>query len=140
MTSAKCWKQDQGRRFRRENTSRKDPRVELSVAIDLDIEGCTKPAAVTPALCLVVADLCNLPFRAEAMNLSWNGGAVGTFVPQDPSSAVAEMARVTRKGGSVFVGSRTSTDRWDSSLRSERPIRASRWTDLQRGSGFTEKC
>jgi SAM-dependent methyltransferase len=79
-----------------------DPRVEFSVAIDLDIEALYEARRRDSALCLVVADLCNLPFRAETMNLSWNSSTV-EHLP-DPSCAVAEMARVTRKGGSVFVG------------------------------------
>ena len=36
------------------------------------------------------------------MNLSWNSSTI-EHLP-DPSCAVAEMARVTRNGGSVFVG------------------------------------
>jgi SAM-dependent methyltransferase len=79
-----------------------DPRVEFSVAIDLDIEALHEARHRDSALCLVVADLCNLPFRAETMNLSWNSSTI-EHLP-DPSCAVAEMARVTRKGGSVFVG------------------------------------
>jgi len=79
-----------------------DPRVEFSVAIDLDIEALYEARRRDSALCLVVADLCNLPFRAETMNLSWNSSTI-EHLP-DPSCAVAEMARVTRKGGSVFVG------------------------------------
>jgi len=79
-----------------------DPRVEFSVAIDLDIEALYEARRRDSALCLVVADLCNLPFRAETMNLSWNSSTI-EHLP-DPSCAVAEMARVTRNGGSVFVG------------------------------------
>ncbi len=79
-----------------------DRRVELSVAIDLDIDALHQARHRDPALCLVVADLCDLPFRAETMDLVWNSSTV-EHLP-DPSCAVDEMARVTQKGGSVFVG------------------------------------
>jgi SAM-dependent methyltransferase len=79
-----------------------DPRVELSVAMDLDIEALHQARQRDPGLCLVVADLRNLPFKTDSMDLSWNSSTV-EHLP-DPSIAVAEMARVTRNGGSVFVG------------------------------------
>jgi SAM-dependent methyltransferase len=79
-----------------------DSRVELSVAMDLDIEALHEARQRDSSLCLIVADLRNLPFRAESMDLSWNSSTV-EHLP-NPASAVAEMARVTRKGGSVFVG------------------------------------
>jgi SAM-dependent methyltransferase len=80
----------------------RDHRVELSIAIDLDIDALHEARRRDPALCLIVADLRNLPFKAESMDLSWNSSTV-EHLP-NPSSAVEEMARVTRKGGSVFVG------------------------------------
>jgi SAM-dependent methyltransferase len=79
-----------------------DPRVEFSVAIDLDIEALYEARRRDPNLCLVVADLRNLPFKTESIDLSWNSSTI-EHLP-NPSSAVVEMARVTRKGGSVFVG------------------------------------
>jgi SAM-dependent methyltransferase len=79
-----------------------DRRVGLSVAVDLDIDALHEARRRDPNLCLVVADLRNLPFKTESIDLSWNSSTI-EHLP-NPSSAVVEMARVTRKGGSVFVG------------------------------------
>jgi SAM-dependent methyltransferase len=76
-----------------------DKRVGLSVAVDLDIDALHE-ARRRDANSLV----CGLahPFKTESMDLSWNSSTI-EHLP-NPSSAVVEMARVTRKGGSVFVG------------------------------------
>jgi SAM-dependent methyltransferase len=79
-----------------------DSRVELCVAMDLDAEALHQARQRDPNLCLVVADLRYLPFKTESIDLSWNSSTV-EHLP-NPASAVAEMARVTRRGGSVFVG------------------------------------
>ncbi len=79
-----------------------DSRVDLGVAMDLDIEALHQARQRDPNLCLVVGDLRNLPFKTGSLDLSWNSSTV-EHLP-NPASAVAEMARVIRKGGSVFVG------------------------------------
>ncbi len=79
-----------------------DKRVELCVAVDLDIEALHEARRRDPGLCLVVADVRNLPFKTETFDLSWNSSTV-EHLPI-PCTAVSEMARVTRKGGKVFVG------------------------------------
>jgi ubiquinone/menaquinone biosynthesis C-methylase UbiE len=79
-----------------------DQRVELGIAVDLDIEALHEARRRDPGLCLVVADLRSLPFKSESLDLSWNSSTI-EHLP-NASSAVAEMARVTRTGGSVFVG------------------------------------
>lgn len=78
------------------------PRVNVSIAVDLDLEALLEARRRDPALVLVVADLCNLPFRDESLDLVWNSSTV-EHVP-DLLCALTEMARVTRTGGRVFVG------------------------------------
>ena len=80
----------------------KDRRVELGVAVDIDVDALYEARRRDTTLCLVVADLCSLQFGDDSIDLSWNSSTI-EHLP-DPSCAVAEMARVTRKGGSVFVG------------------------------------
>ncbi len=81
---------------------RTDRRVGLSVAVDIDLEALLQARNRDAALCLVVADLNNLPFKSASMDLCWNSSTI-EHLP-DPSVALAEMQRVTRRGGSVFVG------------------------------------
>jgi SAM-dependent methyltransferase len=81
---------------------RRDHRVGLSVAADIDPEALQQARSRDADLCLVVADLNNLPFRSESMDLCWNSSTI-EHLP-DPGIALAEMQRVTRQGGSVFVG------------------------------------
>ncbi|MGB6064388.1 MAG: class I SAM-dependent methyltransferase [Desulfomonilaceae bacterium] len=80
----------------------RDDRVELCVAVDLDIDALYEARHRDPGLCLVVADVRDLPFKSESLDLSWNSSTVEHL--SKPSDAVFEMARVTRKGGHVFVG------------------------------------
>jgi SAM-dependent methyltransferase len=80
----------------------RNPKIALSVAADIDLEALQQARLRDPALSLVVADLNHLPFRDEAVDLCWNSSTL-EHLP-DPSNALTEMARVARKGGSVFVG------------------------------------
>ncbi len=79
-----------------------DPRVALSIAVDFDLEALQEARRRDPALLLVLADVQNLPFRTESLDLAWNSSTV-EHLP-DPASALAEMQRITRKRGTVFVG------------------------------------
>jgi SAM-dependent methyltransferase len=81
---------------------RTDHRVGLSVAVDIDLEALLQARNRDVSLCLVVADLNNLPFRTESMDLCWNSSTV-EHLP-DPAVAIGEMQRITMRGGSVFVG------------------------------------
>jgi ubiquinone/menaquinone biosynthesis C-methylase UbiE len=81
---------------------RTDHRVGISVAVDIDLEALQQARSRDASLSLVVADLNNLPFRSESMDLCWNSSTI-EHLP-DPSAALAEMQRVTMQGGSVFVG------------------------------------
>jgi ubiquinone/menaquinone biosynthesis C-methylase UbiE len=81
---------------------RVDCRVGLSVAVDIDPEALLQARNRDASLCLVVADLNNLPFRSESMDLCWNSSTVEHL--SDPAVAIGEMQRVTMRGGSVFVG------------------------------------
>lgn len=79
-----------------------DSRVDLAVAIDIDHEALSQARKRDPKLCLVVADLNKLPFRNGCVELSWNSSTLEHL--DCPSDALCEMHRVTRSGGSVFVG------------------------------------
>jgi SAM-dependent methyltransferase len=79
-----------------------DPRVAMSVAVDFDLEALEEARRRDPALMLVLADVHMLPFRSESLDLTWNSSTV-EHLP-DPAPAIAEMQRVTRKSGTVFVG------------------------------------
>jgi ubiquinone/menaquinone biosynthesis C-methylase UbiE len=74
----------------------------LSVAVDFDLEALLEARRRDPDLALVVADLRNLPFRDESLDLVWNSSTIEHL--DDPASALVEMQRVTQQGGKVFVG------------------------------------
>ncbi|MBI4965821.1 MAG: class I SAM-dependent methyltransferase [Desulfomonile tiedjei] len=80
----------------------RDSRVELSIAADIDIEALHEARNRDPQLALVVADLQSLPFRSESVDLCWNSSTIEHLA--GPDAAIAEMHRVTRRGGKVFVG------------------------------------
>jgi ubiquinone/menaquinone biosynthesis C-methylase UbiE len=80
----------------------RNPKVGLSLAVDIDLEALEQAKHRDPALSLVVADLNFLPFRNESIDLCWNSSTI-EHLPS-PQSAVNEMVRVTRRGGNVFVG------------------------------------
>ena len=79
-----------------------DPRVELSVAVDIDMEALQEARLRDPHLAAVVADLQHLPLRAESFDLCWNSSTIEHL--DDPGGALSHMARVTRRSGKVFVG------------------------------------
>jgi SAM-dependent methyltransferase len=80
----------------------RDRRVELSIAADIDIEALNEAQRRDPQLVLLVADLQSLPFRSESVDLCWNSSTIEHL--DGPDRALAEMQRVTRRGGKVFVG------------------------------------
>jgi ubiquinone/menaquinone biosynthesis C-methylase UbiE len=80
----------------------RDRRVALSIAVDLDREALQEARRRDPSLAAVNADLLHLPFRDESIDLTWNSSTL-EHIPR-PSSALAEMNRVTKRGGTVFVG------------------------------------
>ncbi len=51
---------------------------------------------------LVQGDLFNIPFADESFDLTFNNSTMEHF--KNPLDGLKEMARVTKKGGSVFVG------------------------------------
>ncbi len=51
---------------------------------------------------LVQGDLFNIPFANESFDLTFNNSTMEHF--KNPLDGMKEMARVTKKGGSVFVG------------------------------------
>ena len=92
-----------------------DRRVGLSVAVDLDIEALHEARRRDPNLCLVVADLRNLPFRAESMDLSWNSSTV-EHLP-NPSCCGGRDGTCHPKGRErLRRASLISTGRWDLSI------------------------
>ena len=76
--------------------------VRLSVAVDLDREALLEARRRDSVLPVVVADLYHLPFRRESFDLAWNSSTVEHLDARN--NALREMARVTRRGGHVFVG------------------------------------
>ncbi len=80
----------------------RDHRVALSIAVDLDREALQEARRRDPMLAAVNADLLHLPFRDESIDLTWNSSTL-EHIPHPPS-ALAEMNRVTKRGGTVFVG------------------------------------
>jgi SAM-dependent methyltransferase len=80
----------------------RDRRVKLSAAVDLDLEALQEARRRDPELAVIVADVHLLPFRDECVDLSWNSSTLEHL--DDPATALAEMNRVTRSGGGVFVG------------------------------------
>lgn len=78
------------------------PKVGLSIAVDIDLEALLEARRRDSSLSLVVADLNKLPFRNESVDLCWNSSTI-EHLP-NPQSALNEMVRVTRVGGTVFVG------------------------------------
>lgn len=78
------------------------PEVRLSVAADADIRALREARDRDPRLPVVVADLRRLPFREGAFDLVWNSSTLEHV--DTPDIALAEMRRVTRAAGHVFVG------------------------------------
>lgn len=79
-----------------------DARIDLAVAIDIDLEALHEARHRDPELALVVADLQALPFRSASLDLTWNSSTIEHL--ERPTDALVEMERVTRTGGRVFVG------------------------------------
>jgi SAM-dependent methyltransferase len=77
-------------------------KVTLSVALDLDIDALREARRRDPKLPAVVANLYDLPFAAETFDLAWNSSTIEHL--DQPELAVAEMRRVTRGDGCIFVG------------------------------------
>ena len=79
-----------------------DDRIELAIAIDIDVEALREALQRDNCLNAVVADLENLPFRNNCISLTWNSSTL-EHLP-NPERSLSEMTRVTRTGGNVFVG------------------------------------
>lgn len=78
------------------------PEVRLSVAIDADIGALREARRRDRRLPVVVADLRRLPFRDGAFDLVWNSSTLEHIAA--PGAALAEMRRIARVTGHVFVG------------------------------------
>lgn len=78
------------------------PEVRLSVAVDADIGALREARRRDRRLPVVVGDLLRLPFRDGAFDLVWNSSTLEHV--DAPGDALAEMRRVTRAAGHVFVG------------------------------------
>ena len=79
-----------------------DRRVSLSVAADIDVEALREARRRDPALPVVAADLYHLPFPPESFDLVWNSSTLEHL--DDMEDALAQMKRVTRAGGHLFIG------------------------------------
>lgn len=80
----------------------RDDRVKLSLGADIDLEALQEARRRDAGLTLVVADLMSLPFKDDSVDLCWNSSTIEHL--DDPAAALKEMARVTKRGGRVFVG------------------------------------
>ena len=96
-----------------------DRRVELSVAMDLDIEALHEARRRDPDLCLVVADLRNLPFKTESMDLSWNSSTIKHY--QTPAPRWSRWHVSLKRAGASSSASPISTGRWVSSIGYVKP-------------------
>jgi SAM-dependent methyltransferase len=70
--------------------------------LDIDIEALKEARQRDPKLAVVVADLYALPFSAGTFDLVWSNSTIEHL--SRPLSALAEMRRVARQGGYLFVG------------------------------------
>ncbi len=80
----------------------KDPRVDFSIALDIDFEALQQARMRDATLPLVVADLRRLPFKSECIHLVWNSSTI-EHLP-NPEEALQEMRRVAKNSGAIFVG------------------------------------
>jgi SAM-dependent methyltransferase len=72
------------------------------VAADLDMDALREARRRDPALPAIVADIVRLPFRTGSIDLVWNSSTFEHL--DDGGGALAEMTRVTKPGGHVFIG------------------------------------
>jgi len=79
-----------------------DERVALSVALDIDHEALQMLGQRKARVAAVGGDLYRLPFGGGSFDLVWNSSTLEHL--DRPGDALAEMTRVTRPGGFVFVG------------------------------------
>jgi SAM-dependent methyltransferase len=77
-------------------------KVSFSAAIDIDIEALRICRKRDPKLPVVVGDLYALPFVSNSFDLVWNSSTIEHLM--EPVSVLAEMRRVSRPGGHIFVG------------------------------------
>lgn len=73
-----------------------------SVALDCDPEALSLARQRDPQLAVVLGDLTALPFKPESFDVVWNSSTLEHLT--DPDRALTEMARVTMRGGALFVG------------------------------------
>lgn len=72
------------------------------ICLDLDIDALRAAKARDPQLPVVVGDLRRMPFADGVFDLAFNSSTVEHL--DEPGDAVAEMQRVCRPTGRVFVG------------------------------------
>ncbi len=76
--------------------------VTLSVAVDLDVEALRETRRRDRALAVVAADVHALPFLAQSFDLVWSSSTLEHL--QHPQQVIAEMRRLTKEGGHLFIG------------------------------------
>lgn len=79
-----------------------DPRVRVAIALDTDLEALSKGRRETVHLQAAVGDLYELPFASGQADLLFNSSTLEHL--ERPAMALAEMRRVVKPGGSLFVG------------------------------------
>lgn len=77
------------------------------IALDISLKGLEGARYIYRdqgcAIQTVVGSIFSLPFLNGSFDLTWNAGTLEHFHPATLKSALAEMARVTRRGGQVLV-------------------------------------
>lgn len=81
---------------------RRGPRGAAAVCMDIDLEALREARRRDPQLPCVVGDLHRMPFRSESFQLVFNSSTIEHLA--QPGKALAEMQRVCRPDGRVFVG------------------------------------
>lgn len=78
------------------------PAIRLAAALDHDLAALGEGKARDLRLPGVAGDMFHLPFADGSFDLVWNSSTLEHL--SRPHDALREMARVTRRGGHVFVG------------------------------------
>ena len=81
---------------------RSNPRVGLSVALDIDLAALQEARRRDPNLPVVVGDLYCLPFIDGVFDLVWSSSTLEHL--ERPQVVLAEMKRVAKPQGKLFVG------------------------------------
>jgi SAM-dependent methyltransferase len=80
----------------------RSPRVAASIAVDIDLAALREGRRRDSTLRAVVADVYALPFRPGRVDVVWSSSSLEHLAR--PDAALAEMHRILRPSGRLFVG------------------------------------